>query len=382
MRIMRFAIAFAVAVSIAAGLSAQSVSEARKILSVDHTVTVKSIVPAMAGQSAQIYVRERVAEGMKSPAADRVVLFVHGAGTPAEVAFDVPFGDYSWMAYLAKAGYDVFSMDTTGYGRSTRPAPMNDPCNLSEEQQKQFVPSLIPAPCKATYPGQLTTIASDWNDIDAVVEHIRKLRNVQKVSLVAWSLGGPRAGGYAAQHPDKVNRLVLLAPAYSRDAAADAPALPRPGVVFNTQSRSEFDANWDRQTECANQVDPKVREVVWSEMIASDPTGAKWGSGVRRAPSTTTWGFNKAMISGMKTPTLMIAGALDKQVTPERVRAAFDDLGSPNKVLLDLGCASHNAMWESNHLTLFSASLEFLKEGTVGGQRNGVLRLGFPKTDQ
>lgn len=286
------------------------------------------------------------------------------------------------MAYLARAGYDVFSMDTTGYGRSTRPAPMNDPCNLSEEQQKQFVPSLIPAPCKATYPGQLTTIASDWNDIDAVVEHIRKLRNVQKVSLVAWSLGGPRAGGYAAQHPDKVNRLVLLAPAYSRDAAADAPALPRPGVVFNTQSRSEFDANWDRQTECANQVDPKVREVVWSEMIASDPTGAKWGSGVRRAPSTTTWGFNKAMISGMKTPTLMIAGALDKQVTPERVRAAFDDLGSPNKVLLDLGCASHNAMWESNHLTLFSASLEFLKEGTVGGQRNGVLRLGFPKTDQ
>ena len=97
---------------------------------------------------------------------------------------------------------------------------MNDPCNLSDEQQKQFVPKLIPAPCKATYPGQLTTIASDWNDIDAVVDHIRKLRNVQKVSMVAWSLGGPRAGGYAAQHPDKVNRLVLLAPAYNRDAAS------------------------------------------------------------------------------------------------------------------------------------------------------------------
>ncbi len=53
--------------------------------------------------------------------ADRVVLFVHGAGTPAEVAFDTPSGDHSWMAYLANAGFDVFSMDTTGYGRSTRP---------------------------------------------------------------------------------------------------------------------------------------------------------------------------------------------------------------------------------------------------------------------
>ena len=350
-----------------------------KILSIDHKVAVKSTVPSIAGETAQIYVRERVAEGMKNPAADRVVLFVHGAGTPAEVAFDVPIGDYSWMAFLAKNGFDTFSMDTTGYGRSTRPAPMDDPCNLSGEQQKQFVPALIPALCKATYPGQLTTIASDWNDIDAVVEHIRKLRNVQKVSLVAWSLGGPRAGGYAAQHPDKVHRLVLLAPAYNRDAASQAPPLPRPGVVFNTQSRAEFDANWDRQIACDNQADPKVREVVWAEMIASDATGAKWGTGVRRAPSTTTWGFNKAMISTMKTPTLMVAGAHDKQVTPERVRTAFDDLGSADKVLIDLGCASHNAMWESNHLMLFNASLEFLKEGTVNGQRHGALRMGFPK---
>ena len=72
---------------------------------------------------------------------DRVVLFVHGAGTPAEVAFDVPYQDYSWMAYLAHAGFDVFSMDMTGYGRSSRPTPMNDPCNLSREQQKAFIPS-------------------------------------------------------------------------------------------------------------------------------------------------------------------------------------------------------------------------------------------------
>ncbi len=381
MRGMRLPLSFiAAAFLAAAGLSAQTTSDARKILSVDHKVTVKSTVPAMAGQTADIYVRERVAEGMTSAAADRVVLFVHGAGTPAEVAFDVPTSDYSWMAYLAKAGFDTFAMDTTGYGRSTRPAPMNDPCNLSEAQQQQFVPALIKAPCKATYPGQLTTIASDWNDIDAVVDHIRKLRNVQKVSMVAWSLGGPRAGGYAAQHPDKVNRLVLLAPAYGRESASDAPPLPRPGTVFNTQSRAEFDANWDRQIGCENQFDPKVRDAVWAEMIASDPVGAKWGTGVRRAPSTTTWGFNKAMVGAMKTPTLIIAGAHDKQVTPDRVRTAYDALGSPDKVLIDLACASHNAMWEANHLTMFSASLEWLKDGVVAGTRNGVLQLGKPKS--
>ena len=157
----------------------------------------------------------------------RVVLFVHGAGTPAEVAFDVPYQDYSWMAYLARAGFDVFAMDTTGYGRSTRPAPMNDPCNLAKERQARSC-RLIARRARRSYPHQLTTIASDWNDIDAVVDYIRALRHVEQVSLVAWSLGGPRAGGYAAQHPEKVQPLVLLAPAYNRTASAAPPAQCRP----------------------------------------------------------------------------------------------------------------------------------------------------------
>jgi len=307
-----------------------------------------------------------------------VVLFVHGAGTPAEVAFDAPAPGYSWMAYLAAAGFDVFSMDTTGYGRSTRPAPMNDPCNLSPEQQKQFVSSLIPAPCAAPYPSQLTNIASDWNDIDGVVNYIRALRKVDKVSLVAWSLGGPRAGGYAAQHPEKVRAMVLLAPAYNRAADATAPALPRAGVAFNTQSRAEFVANWDRQVGCADQFEPAVRDAVWSDMVASDPVGATWGTGVRRAPSTTTWGWNAALAAATKIPALIIAGVHDKQVTPERVRPLYDDLGSSQKVLIDLGCSSHNAMWEKNRLLMFKASLDWLTTGAVGEAKAGIIRMGYP----
>jgi pimeloyl-ACP methyl ester carboxylesterase len=92
-------------------------------LTVDHYVPNRSTVPAIQGQTVQIYVRERVKPATiqrGAPRDDRVVLFVHGAGTPAEVAFDVPYADYSWMAFLADAGFDVFSMDMTGYGRSTR----------------------------------------------------------------------------------------------------------------------------------------------------------------------------------------------------------------------------------------------------------------------
>ena len=62
------------------------------------------------------------------------------------------------------------------------------------------------------------------------------------------------------------------------------------------------------------------------------------------------------------------------------MRAAYDDLGASDKVLIDLGCSSHNAMWESNHLMMFNASLEWLTDGTVGGTRNGVVKLGYPKS--
>lgn len=352
-----------------------------RLLRLDHFVQVRSTVPAIAGQFTQIYVREVVQAGTVlrgGPAADRVALFIHGAGTPAEVAFDVPYQDYSWMAYLANAGFDVFSMDMTGYGRSTRPAAMNDPCNLTKEQQALYVPRLIAGPCDASYPRQMTTLASDWHDIDAVVDRIRALRNVAKLNLLGWSQGGPRSAGYAAQHADKVAKLVLLAPAYNRAARADAPEqVPASGAAFNTQSRDEFIANWDRQIGCPDQYTSGALDSVWSEMVSSDPVGATWGSGVRRAPQVTSWGWTSAVVAKTQIPMLLVAGAHDKQVNPDRVRELYTDLGSPKKVFVDLGCSSHNAMWERNHLLLFRASLEWLTQGTVQGKQEGMLRLGY-----
>jgi pimeloyl-ACP methyl ester carboxylesterase len=359
--------------------------DGERLLTLDHYVRVRSAVPAIAGQTAQIYVREVVRAGKalrEAGSADRVVLFVHGAGTPAEVAFDVPWQDYSWMGYLSRAGFDVFSMDMTGYGRSTRPAAMNDPCNLAHDQQVALISSgasgLISAPCSAAYGQQMTTIASDWNDIDAVVDHLLALRHVDRVGMVAWSLGGPRAAGYAPQHQEKVRKLVLLAPSYKRGAAGTPPAqVPANGAAMTTQSHDEFTANWDRQVGCPDQYDAAVSQAVWSSMLDSDPVGATWGDGVRRAPQVTTWGWNAATVAKMQTPVLMVTGAHDKQVPPERVRNLYQDLGSSQKVLVDLACSSHNAMWEKNHLLLFRASLEWLTKGTVNGTEQGTLRLGY-----
>ena len=346
---------------------------------IDHYVNVRSSIPDISGQNTRIYVRERAKAGTiarDGGAANRVVLFIHGAGTPAEVAFDVPHQDYSWMAYLARAGFDVFSMEHTGYGRSTRPAVMDDPCNLAPKQQAAVVRSA--AGCTPNPPRNLSPITADWEEINAVVDYLRALRGVKTVSLVAWSRGGPRAGGYAAQHPDKVHRMVLLAPGYTRAMSATAPAkLPDNAAVVNTQSREEFVANWERQVGCPNQYDAATRDSVWSEMLRSDPLGATWGSGVRRAPGTTVWGWTPAVVGKTRIPTLMVTGEHDKQVAPERVQHLYDDIGSSQKVFIQLACSSHNAMWETNRMLLFRASLEWLSTGSVNGTQVGMLRLGY-----
>jgi fermentation-respiration switch protein FrsA (DUF1100 family) len=112
-------------------------------------------------------------------------------------------------------------------------------------------------------------------------------------------------------------------------------------------------------------------------MLESDPVGATWGSGVRRAPNTTNWGWSTEVVGKMQTPMLIVAGIHDRQVSPDRGRELYADLGSKEKIFVDLGCSSHNAMWETNRLLLFKASLDWLVDGSVNGVEEGIVKLGY-----
>ena len=168
------------------------------------------------------------------------------------------------MGYLAEAGFDAFAMDQSGYGRSPRPM-MDDPCNMSEADQALVTPSALSGPCEPSYAYGLTTVQSDWDELDTVVDFIRELRGVDRVSLVGWSAGGRRTGGYAARHPEKVDKLFLYAPGYSPNGSSEAPAdLPRAGVPMRLQTHETLtQGRWQENVVCQNQVDPGIRKVIW-----------------------------------------------------------------------------------------------------------------------
>jgi hypothetical protein len=74
---------------------------------------------------------------------------------------------------------------------------------------------------------------------------------------------------------------------------------------------------------------------------------------------------------------LKVSEVHDKQVNPLNVSDLHADIGTKQKVLINLSCASHVAMWERGHLILFKASIEWLSKGTVNGKQDGVFQMGI-----
>ena len=93
------------------------------LVTIDRHVDHISTVPAIAGEPVRLFVREKIrkeaADG--DVATNGAVLMIHGGYWPSTLAYDFDHKDYSWMAALAQAGFDVFAMDMTGYGYSSRP---------------------------------------------------------------------------------------------------------------------------------------------------------------------------------------------------------------------------------------------------------------------
>ena len=118
-----------------------------------------------------------------SPSNKPVIVLAHGSATAGRESFDLQVAgkpSYSLMDFLAKEGFDVFALDTRGFGRST-------------------------------HPDGLMTTKEASDDLNAVVDYIRKLRSLQKVNLLGWSWGTQYGGMFVMAFPDKVEKYISYA---------------------------------------------------------------------------------------------------------------------------------------------------------------------------
>lgn len=378
--IARRALAAAALVASLYGCASTPAGTTGSLVTADQFLPYISTLPANAGQRVGLFVRQKVMAQVRDGQPDlagrdmtgRVVLFVHGATVPSVPDYDLEYKTYNWMAHLARAGFNTYAMDLSGYGNSPRPM-MDDPCNVDPKQQKIVSGRPLKSACAANYPRQFNTIRDDWKEIDAVVDHLRRVNRTDRIHIIGWSAGGPRVGGYVAQHPEKINRVMLYAPS---PTIADAiPEVPAAGFPMSLQTREDMEKKrWDPDVRCPGQVEPGVRDAVWKAIMAYDRVGASWGppEGVMRGRVATTFGWTREMAAKVTPPTLVMVGEFDR--LKER-RTVYEQISSADKVFVNVSCASHFMVWEKQHRALQQASLEWLRDGRLQGASRGEFRV-------
>ncbi|HXV10855.1 MAG TPA: alpha/beta fold hydrolase [Burkholderiales bacterium] len=352
----------------------------QKLETTDRFVPHVSTVPANRSRMVGLHLREKVLAGtLERDGAARtpVVLFIHGGYSPAVVAYDLDYRDYSWMGELARAGFDVFAMTHTGYGGSPKPM-MDDPCNVDRANQSQLVPKVLKEACAPRYPYKLVSSRTEWDEIETVVGFITALRKVEKVSLIGWSTGAPRAGGFAAMHPGKVDKLVLLAPSPFFPSDTEPDRMPEPGAPVILQSREMLmNERWGNHVRASGQIEhPEVPDIMWRALMFEDGLGEQWGPdgvGVMRAPSRTNFGW-RANAARVTAPTLVMLGEHDNY---NARRDAWGGLASAHKAFVKISNATHFVQYERARHVVHQLTENWLRRGEVPGATRPELAIDW-----
>lgn len=261
----------------------------------------------------------------------RPVLFlVHGSSNSAQSSFDLTVpgqGEYSIMNVMARAGYDVWTMDHENYGRSSQTQGNSD-------------------------------IASGVEDLKAGTELVVKETGRQTMHMLGVSSGAIRAGAFAQARPHVVDRLVLVAFTYK---AMDSPALKKRAEkleYFRTHNRRLRDREMIRSIFSRDGhpefYHPAVAEALAdAELIYGDqiPTGTYLDM-VANLPLV-----DPAKVT---VPVLLLSGEHDGNATLDDLYDFFKALPNGDKQLVVLPRVSHSVTYANNRHLYWHAVTQFL----------------------
>jgi pimeloyl-ACP methyl ester carboxylesterase len=346
----------AMIVAMTLGLAAQA-QEPGKVIKQD--VQIDAADPGI-----KLFVRMKMQEGNTRFDDRNVVLFVHGATVPSTPDFDLEYKDYSWADQLVRQGYVVYMFDKRNYGFSTREPAMDEPAARNRPVTRSYLAI---------------------RDIGAVVDHIRRERRVERVSLIGWSWGATTAGFYASLFPEKVQKLVLYAPLYAfaqhTNLGAGTPLQDRrrPSDFSSAQGAyrlSTFKANQDRwdgeiPVEDKSQYrDPGVVEAYINAALATDPTSGTRSPPSLRAPNGVledsfmqATGRRMWNASSISAPVLVIGGDFDTwSYVDDRAGLMRDLTHAPTKRNVVIKDATHFVLFETKRFEFYQAIAGFLQE--------------------
>jgi alpha-beta hydrolase superfamily lysophospholipase len=266
-----------------------------------------------------------------SPEKQLPVLFlVHGSSLSAMPSFDlqVPGDEYSMMNVFARDGFDVWTMDHEGFGRSAQTSGTSD-------------------------------IASRVEDLKAAMATVQRETGRDRIHMFGESSGAIAAAAFAQAEPDRVNRLILTAFTYKGEGAAEIARRRARIEELRANPRRKRDAAMIRSIFTRDGhptlYDPAmVDALVSSEMPYGDtvPTGTYVDMAVN---------LPLADPAKVRAPVLMTRGEWDGNSTDDDLLEFFRKLPNGDRQYVILPNTAHSQGFSKNRRLLWYAMKNFLE---------------------
>ena len=261
-----------------------------------------------------------------------ILFLVHGSSNSTRTSYDLSVpgkGEYSMMNTFAGYGYDVWTMDHDGYGYSDSSGNNSD-------------------------------IASGVEDLRAAWPAVAKEPGQQKMHMYGTSSGAIRAGAFAQEHPERVDRLVMSAFTYKGTGSPEIARRAARADELRANPRRKRDAAMIRSIFTRDghawSTDPAVPEaIIAGEMKHGDtiPTGTYLDMAVN---------LPKVDPKRVLCPVLMLRGEHDGNSTNEDLIDFYTQLANADRQFVILPHTAHSPGYSKNRHLMYYAVRNFLAQ--------------------
>ena len=251
------------------------------------------------------------------------ILFVHGSSMAGQPTFDLSVPgrpDSSVMDWFAQRGFDTWSMDMEGYGRSDKKRAIN--CD----------------------------IANGADDLDAGSKYILEKTTAKKLMMYGISSGALRAAMFAERHPERVAKLALDSFVWSGKGSPTLADRRKKLPEFQSKNRRPIDRAF-------------VRSVFERDHpgCADDATIDAFATAILSLDDSVPTGTYVDMCSKLplvdpkkiKVPTIVMRGEHDGIASMEDLLEFFALLPHPDKQFTVMEGISHATFQQKNYLSVY-----------------------------
>lgn len=263
-----------------------------------------------------------------------VVVLVHGSSFSARTSYDLSVpghGEYSTMNVLARCGYDVWTMDHEGYGRSSRTEGFS-------------------------------WVRDGVADLQAAAPVIEAVSGRASFCVFGSSSGALRAGGFANVAPERVEKLGMGALVWTGKGS--------PTLAKRIERLDEWRASNRRDVDEESYARVFSRDVEGLTIpeLAGAVAAAEMANGGGSVPNGTYIDMcvNLPLVdpARISCPVLIVRGDHDGIATDEDVMAFFAALPVADKRLVMLSGQAHNTTVGVNRHRFWRVLHEFLSQPT------------------